>query len=336
MSLQTYPMISVVVPVYNAENYLENSIKLFLLQTYPNLEFVLVDDGSKDKSGSICDEYASKDSRISVIHKVNGGASDARNVGIDNAKGELICFADSDDELHEDYVNDLYSDFIKYPDTDLVIQGFLQKWPTREHPFIMSDGHYLVTSDGMKNFFSNVFINDFSGPYCKLLCRRILDKYNIRYSKNIIYGEDFDFLLRYIPHARSITTSSKSNYFYIMHDGSVSSKIYSFDRELSSINQLGGSFQSLRTIFDSEHLRQREQVSLSAYVRRLISANYQYGYSMKKRIAHFKQINPRFIEMFVCMQERNTVFMSCVKVLMRYRLFTLLDILLFYRLVLRK
>ena len=117
MSLQTYPMISVVVPVYNAENYLENSIRHFLKQTYPNIEFVLVDDGSRDGSGKICDEYSLKESRIHVIHKANGGASDARNVGIDNTSGEYICFADSDDELNPDYVSNLYSDFIKCPDT---------------------------------------------------------------------------------------------------------------------------------------------------------------------------------------------------------------------------
>lgn len=115
MSLQTYPLISVIVPVYNAERYLAKSINKFLQQTYPNFEIVLVDDGSTDASGKICDDYCSNNLHVHVVHKTNGGASDTRNVGIEYAHGELICFADSDDELTHDYVDDLYSDSIKYP-----------------------------------------------------------------------------------------------------------------------------------------------------------------------------------------------------------------------------
>lgn len=95
-------LISVIVPVYNVEEYLPRCIDSILAQTYSNLEIILVDDGTKDNSNVICDEYAAKDSRIRVIHKENGGLSSARNAGIDVAKGEYIAFVDSDDWIEPD------------------------------------------------------------------------------------------------------------------------------------------------------------------------------------------------------------------------------------------
>ena len=99
MKMISEPLISVVVPIYNVEQYLERCINSILHQTYQNLEIILVDDGSPDNSGAICDSYSSLDQRIKVIHKRNGGLSDARNVGLDMAGGEFIAFVDSDDAL---------------------------------------------------------------------------------------------------------------------------------------------------------------------------------------------------------------------------------------------
>ncbi len=100
--------ISVIVPVYNVEPYLAECLESILAQTYENLEIVLVDDGSTDNGGGICDEYEKKDKRIRVIHKANGGLSEARNVGIENSTGEWIVFVDSDDVIHKDMIRVLY------------------------------------------------------------------------------------------------------------------------------------------------------------------------------------------------------------------------------------
>lgn len=100
------PLVSVIVPCYKVEQYLPKCI--IVAQTYENLEIWLVDDGSPDRCGEICDEYAEKDNRIKVIHKENGGLSDARNVAIDKTTGEWITFVDSDDYVTEDYVEVLY------------------------------------------------------------------------------------------------------------------------------------------------------------------------------------------------------------------------------------
>ena len=91
----TLPKISIIVPVFNAEKYIHRCIDSLLAQSFTNFELILVDDGSSDRSGQICDEYAAKDSRVSVFHKKNEGVSSARNLGLDNAKGEWISFVDS-------------------------------------------------------------------------------------------------------------------------------------------------------------------------------------------------------------------------------------------------
>ena len=101
-------LISVVVPVHNTEKYLPRCIESLLEQDFYDFELLLIDDGSKDNSGKICDEYAKKDHRIQVHHKKNGGVSSARNVGIDMAKGKWICFVDSDDWVNKSYLSDFF------------------------------------------------------------------------------------------------------------------------------------------------------------------------------------------------------------------------------------
>lgn len=105
----TLPLISVILPVYNVEKYLKRCLNSILSQTYTNLEIILVDDGSTDQSGKICDDFAAFDFRVKVLHKHNGGVSDARNKGIENARGVYFTFVDPDDEIDSDYVEYLYN-----------------------------------------------------------------------------------------------------------------------------------------------------------------------------------------------------------------------------------
>ena len=114
------PKISVIVPVYNVEKYLSRCIDSILAQTFTDFELLLIDDGSKDKSGEICDEYANKDNHVKVFHKENGGVSSARNLGLDNAQGEWITFVDSDDFVNSDWL----SYYAKSFDVDLIVQGY--------------------------------------------------------------------------------------------------------------------------------------------------------------------------------------------------------------------
>ena len=115
-------IISVIVPVYNVEEYLERCVDSILRQTYTNLEVILVDDGSTDNCPQICEQYASFDKRVRVIHQSNGGLFAARNAGIDAAKGEYLSFIDSDDFISEDMYTSLYGNLKKY-DADIAACG---------------------------------------------------------------------------------------------------------------------------------------------------------------------------------------------------------------------
>ena len=121
------PLVSVIVPIYNVEKYLRKSVDSIINQSYKNLEIILVDDGSPDSCPCICEEYEEKDSRVKVIHKENGGLSDARNAGIDwameNSDSEWIAFVDSDDYLHPNYLLMLYNTALT-ESADLVICDF--------------------------------------------------------------------------------------------------------------------------------------------------------------------------------------------------------------------
>jgi glycosyltransferase involved in cell wall biosynthesis len=130
-------LISVIVPVYNVEKYIAVCIVSILNQTYRNLELILVDDGSTDKSGEICDEYAGKDRRVIVCHKTNGGVASSRNTGIGMAKGRYICFIDSDDFVRGDYLEKLHTAILK-SDSDMAICS----WKEVEDDYYTADDKY--------------------------------------------------------------------------------------------------------------------------------------------------------------------------------------------------
>ena len=117
------PEISIIVPVYKVEKYLRHCVDSILAQTFTDFELLLIDDGSPDNSGAICDEYAEKDNRVRVFHKENGGVSSARNLGLDNARGTYIMFCDSDDYVADNWAEKLY-EFMNYNEANLSICGY--------------------------------------------------------------------------------------------------------------------------------------------------------------------------------------------------------------------
>ena len=324
--------ISVIVPVYNAASFLKQSIESLLTQTYKEFELILVDDGSKDDSGKICDDFATMDSRIKVVHQKNAGASEARNTGIVASSCELITFVDADDAISREYLECLIADYLKAVAPDFVIQGMIQKWPDHDTTFQMRNGVYDFSLNQSAQFFEHVKINDFSGPYCKLYRRSILDTHNIRFSQNIIYGEDFDFMLRYLMRCKVVVTSSATNYYYIMHEGSVSSKIYEFDKELSGLRQLYSSYNAIVDRFPGENIYSNRNESINAYIWRVIYSNYRYEYSRPYRIANFEKIEPVFTQFFKINYVGSTLFTKVIKYLFSRRYFCVLDFILNYRL----
>lgn len=171
------PEISVIVPVYKAEQYLERCVKSILEQTYQNFELILVDDGSPDGSPILCDKWAEKDSRVHVIHKKNGGASSARNAGLKIAKGNWIAFADSDDWLNETALKTLY-DLAKKYNVPMAIGGMRvdQKY-TDTQAIAKQDAVVLSRTDLMSRFFRLNGEPDTHRVWGIIVQRNILDGY---------------------------------------------------------------------------------------------------------------------------------------------------------------
>ena len=200
------PTISVIVPVYKAEAYLHRCVDSMLNQTFEDFELILIDDGSPDRSGRICDEYAAKDPRIRVFHKENGGVSSARNLGLDNACGEWIAFVDADDTIDKNYLHDLISN----ADADLVMCGFRSSLGLHYRP---KDEH--ISEEFLRERASEIVrCNAIYVPWIKLLKRSIIDDNQLRFDTKLRLGEDTTFVYLYLSFCKSVRFVSNESYYY--------------------------------------------------------------------------------------------------------------------------
>ena len=201
-------MITVIIPIYNAASFLDKCISSVLSQSYPDFELLLIDDGSTDNSGEICDHYAQKDSRVKVIHKDNEGVSSARNIGLDQAKGEWITFVDSDDWVHEDFLKKRYELAIAedadvaYCDVELVYNDHNEYCSTPEvDPDEDTQVNRWIIS---RSTYSPIF----------LVKKILLDKHRLRYLPNIRLCEDLNLILKVIMCADKMVHVKESLYYY--------------------------------------------------------------------------------------------------------------------------
>ena len=191
-------LISVIVPVYNSEQTLHRCIDSILGQTYRNFELLLINDGSKDCSGEICDEYARKDNRVKVFHKENGGVSSARNVGLVNARGEWVSFVDSDDYLQQGFLESMNL----YESSDLVIGNSIWLNDKDEKLFEcdIPKGVFLKNEILPQYLYSAAF----NVPWGKLFKSDVIATHNIRFNSNMRVAEDLLFVYQYLLHINRI------------------------------------------------------------------------------------------------------------------------------------
>ena len=231
--------ISIIVPVYNAENTLRQCVDSILNQEYKNLEVILVDDGSKDGSPAICDEYAVKDKRVKVFHKENGGVSSARNLGLDHAQGEWIAFIDSDD-----YVSPNYLEAVHNRNEDLIIVPYI--WikgnafsvDKRTAPFNIIEGHFNIM------IFLNKFLTTmiFRAP-SPLFFKKGLVFYT-RYNEKMKIGEDTCFVHKCLLKVSSMYCNHNANYYYRLDEQGAQVKYNSTtEYAVESLSQIFQSFK---------------------------------------------------------------------------------------------
>lgn len=218
-------IVSIIVPVYKVEPYIHRCIDSILSQTYDDFELILVDDGSPDNCGVICDEYAAKDSRIHVIHQENGGLSAARNAGLDVADGRYIYFLDSDDEIKPT----LFETVLPYMENGYDMAVFNYDRKEQGGNITPAFGHTLGSfdirdEDARKEFIlAQLLTAKIGWEACfRMYSREIIERYHLRFADNRrIFAEDLYFSLCYCAHARRIVSIPDSLYFYTIREESI-------------------------------------------------------------------------------------------------------------------
>ncbi len=215
-------LITVILPVYNVSQYLYRCIKSVINQTYKNIEIILVDDGSTDESGCICDEFANLDQRIKVIHKENGGLSDARNAGIEIAKGEYLTFIDSDDYVDEDYVEYLYH----------LVCDNQALMSICSHTVVYDNGTVLKKETGEYQLLDSkvvleriLYDEDIDlSAWAKLYHKSLFE--DIRFPVGRLF-EDAATTYKFIDKSNQVMIGSSSKYYYMIRSNSISNASFS-------------------------------------------------------------------------------------------------------------
>ena len=271
-------LISVIVPVYNVEKYLDRCVESIVSQTYKNLEIILIDDGSPDNCPQMCDDWAKKDSRIKVIHKENGGVSSARNCGLDEAKGEYISFVDSDDVIHSQFYEIMAKNI---GDADIIYCEY--KNFTNEISFDEADNFEIEV-----NKRNDVFLNpkfSFYIVWNKLIKKNLLN--NLRFDTELKNAEDTWFAFKLLSNCNKVVYIKTPLYGYLIRStGAVGSvdlaglmqnayvwkEIYDFvqEKEYGSIkNQVEYSliYTNINLLYASKGVNQEEYLQCKKYLR---------------------------------------------------------------------
>ena len=243
--------ISVIIPVYNVEKYLSQCIESILSQTYKDFELILVDDGSKDKSLQICQQYADIDSRVKVLHQENSGVSVARNKGLSAVTGTWITFIDSDDWVDETFLEDFQIE--ENGDADMICQGLkfvdhATGTVKRERCF----GKDRIETPDVEGKLEKYDVLSFGVTVCKCFKRSVIETNNIRFDELIAYHEDHIFTLSFIFHTHMITTVDACGYNYRCgHNvSSLSKRRHPCKNQVRAGQRMMDSLKDISTVFD--------------------------------------------------------------------------------------
>ncbi|MCS6111604.1 glycosyltransferase [Clostridium botulinum] len=248
-------LISIIVPVYNVEEYLNKCIYSILKQSYSNIEVILIDDGSSDNSGIICDSFEKLDSRVRVIHSENKGVSNARNIGISLAKGRYIGFVDSDDWIEPDMYQKLYNT-IKNDNSDISIcDAFIESKVTHVHK-VFGESKYVFNRD---EIFNVVLDNIGFNWLCNKLFKKDLFK-GIRLDENIYIGEDILCVCKCICNGESFSYLQEALYHYLKRNESVCNNSFNI-KKISNID----AYEKIMKIY-YKNAPQHMEKAVNAYI----------------------------------------------------------------------
>lgn len=225
------PKISVIVPVYNVEKYLHKCIDSILAQTFTDFEVLLIDDGSTDNSGKICDEYAEKDDRVRVFHKENGGVSSARNLGLNNTEGEWICFIDADDFISISFLEDFYTFIQNNQCIDAIICGSNSYISDKNQSTLFSFKYGIYN---IEEFISSQYLHFACWGY--IFRHSLLSTNHILFNTDLCLSEDRIFILESFFCMHHIGCLDKNNYYYQYNIDSVCRSSVTQKKVISQLN----------------------------------------------------------------------------------------------------
>lgn len=303
-----HPLISVIVPVYNVEKYLRRCLDSIVNQTYKNLEIILVDDGSVDNSGNICDEYAVKDKRIQVIHKENGGVSKARNIAMNIMSGKYVIFIDADDWIEKDCIEELVNAAIMH-NVELVRYNYYVNYTSNDN-LVTNEKKYFEqknVSIRERKYFNQIIEYIIAGKinaYSVLLLVRteVIHKYNIFFQEDVHLMEDVLFYIDLFTHITSFIYVDIPMYHYFQNSEGACLSKQNYDRNLYETFMVNKKIKEklLKNNFNIEEqvkiLDTRYISLITEYIYRYISINTEKYIIFEK----MKQItaNPFFVEMW--------------------------------------
>jgi len=238
--------VSMIVPVYNAAGYLGRCLDSIIAQSCTAFELILVNDGSVDGSGDICERYAASDPRIRVFHQRNGGPGRARNLGLDVAQGQFVALIDADDWLEEAYLERLLG---ASRGQDLVVCGYAREHPTHSEPRLLGREGAIDRMTLLEQTFCSAILT--SGCWNKLLRRELIERDRLRFAPAIRWGEDMLFLAHYYRQCQQVHYINKPLYHYRLNPTSLMKSIHSerrFRIEMASVLDALGEMEAC---FDS-------------------------------------------------------------------------------------
>ncbi|PXX52508.1 glycosyl transferase family 2 [Hungatella effluvii] len=224
--------VSIIAPVYNVEKYIKRCIDSILEQTYSDIEVILVDDGSKDSTGKICDEYAISDQRIKVVHKENGGLGIARNSGLEMATGDFVTFIDGDDSITNDHIKKMVKALEK-DDADTCLAGHTKIYADSRVEHINVCAGKIFKGEEVKNEILTRMVgsNPDGSDYIEmsvcmvLLSKKIIDEFGLRFhSERDFISEDLIFDFDYYPRSKKAVVIDDVGYYYYDNEGSLTTK----------------------------------------------------------------------------------------------------------------
>lgn len=331
-------LVSLVIPIYNAENYLAKCIDSILKQTYKNIEIILINDGSKDNSGLICDEIKAGDSRVKVIHQKNSGPSAARNAGILMSDGKYIQFVDADDHIDNTMVQKLLS--VCGNEVDLVLCGNYKNGAESKKNIPDVEGIYTLTD--FMTYFQNLFEQHLiHSPGNKLYRTKIIKNNAIKFNVNLKNGEDLLFNIEYIKHCKIISLIKLPLYHYNdLTNPSSLTKGYKenfFESRkviFKSLSDLLGSYTK-----EIPQLKELLEVTYSKYLIFSMSNIFHIDSQLNEstKIKHLKKITEdKCVVENIAQIERNKIRGIVIRILIKYKMNFIISLSFNIKLVLKK